>query len=111
MEQPKAMMKTNRANMKATVMKTTHNYQSVNPYDGKVLKTFKELTDQQLEKALKTAATCFESWRHTTFAARAAVTAKAAAITRPGQQRTCRSAASRTPATGANFPAWASRSS
>src|ERR1035441_4541617 len=48
-------------------------YQSVNPYDGKILKTFKELTDQQLEKALKTAATCFETWRQKTFAERAVV--------------------------------------
>ena len=36
-------------------------YQSVNPYDGKVLKSFKDMTDKQLETALKTAATCFES--------------------------------------------------
>ena len=57
-------------------------YQSVNPYDGKILKTFKELTDQQLEKALKTAATCFETWRQKTFAERAVVAAKAAAIMR-----------------------------
>ena len=57
-------------------------YQSVNPYDGKVLKTFEELTDKQLEMALATAATCFESWRHTTFAERAAVVAKASAILR-----------------------------
>src|SRR3984893_550361 len=57
-------------------------YQSVNPYDGKVLKSFKDMTDKQLETALKTAATCFESWRHKTFAERAAVVAKAAAIMR-----------------------------
>ena len=57
-------------------------YQSVNPYDGKILKTFEELTDKQLEKALASAATCFESWRHTTFAERAAVVAKASAIMR-----------------------------
>jgi succinate-semialdehyde dehydrogenase/glutarate-semialdehyde dehydrogenase len=57
-------------------------YQSVNPYDGKILKTFEELTDKQLERALETAATCFETWRHTTFAERAAVVAKAAAIMR-----------------------------
>src|ERR1017187_4566342 len=60
----------------------TMSYQSVNPYNGKVLKTFKELTDQQLEKALKTAATCFETWRRTTYAKRATVAAKAAAIMR-----------------------------
>ena len=57
-------------------------YQSVNPYDGKILKTFEELTDNQLETALKKAAACFETWRHTTFAERAAVAAKAAAIMR-----------------------------
>jgi succinate-semialdehyde dehydrogenase/glutarate-semialdehyde dehydrogenase len=55
-------------------------YQSVNPYDGKILKTFAVLTDRQLEQALKTAATCFAEWQHTTFAARAAIAAKAAAI-------------------------------
>ena len=57
-------------------------YQSVNPNDGKILKTFKELTDKQLETALGNAATCFENWRHTTFAGRAAVVTKAAAIMR-----------------------------
>ena len=46
-------------------------YQSVNPYDGKILKTFEELSDKQLETALATAATCFETWRYTTFAQRA----------------------------------------
>ena len=57
-------------------------YQSINPATGKVLKTFKELTEPQLEKALKTAAACFESWRLTSFTRRAAVAAKAAAILR-----------------------------
>ncbi len=57
-------------------------YQSVNPYDGKNLKTFEELTDEQLETALQTAAKCFETWRHKTFAERAAIVAKAAAIMR-----------------------------
>ena len=55
-------------------------YQSVNPDDGKLLKTFEELTDKQLETALETAAICFETWRHKTFAERAVVVAKAAAI-------------------------------
>ena len=57
-------------------------YQSVNPYDGQFLQTFDELTDKQLETALSTADTCFKSWRHTTFAQRAAVVAKAATIMR-----------------------------
>lgn len=57
-------------------------YQSINPATGKVLKTFKELTGPQLEKAFRTAAACFADWRHTSFARRAAVAAKAAAILR-----------------------------
>ncbi len=57
-------------------------YQSLNPYDGKILKTFEELTDKQLETALQTAAKCFEIWRHTTFTERTAVLKRAAAILR-----------------------------
>ncbi len=57
-------------------------YQSVNPYDGKVFKTFEELTDPQLETAIKTAAKCFDTWRDTSFAERATIVAKAAAIMR-----------------------------
>jgi succinate-semialdehyde dehydrogenase/glutarate-semialdehyde dehydrogenase len=58
------------------------NYQSINPYDGKILKTFKQLTNEQLETKLATAATCFENWRQTTFVERAAIVAKAATIMR-----------------------------
>ena len=57
-------------------------YQSINPYDGKILTTFEELTDTQLETALETAAFRFETWRYKTFAQRAVVAAKVAAIMR-----------------------------
>ena len=57
-------------------------YQSVNPSNGKVLKKFKELSDAQLEIAIKTAATCFETWRHKAFAERAIIVTKAATIMR-----------------------------
>jgi len=57
-------------------------YQSVNPATGKVLKRFKEITNKQLETSFKTAATCFETWRFKTFAERAVVVAKSAAILR-----------------------------
>jgi succinate-semialdehyde dehydrogenase / glutarate-semialdehyde dehydrogenase len=57
-------------------------YQSINPYDGKTLKTFTEHTDAELETAINTADKCFETWRNWTFAKRAAVVAKAAAIMR-----------------------------
>jgi len=57
-------------------------YQSINPANGKILKKFKELTNKQLETALKTAESCFETWRFKTFTERAVVVAKAAEILR-----------------------------
>ena len=57
-------------------------YQSVNPSAGQVVKTFEPVTDHQLDAALDTAEHCFETWRLTTFPARAAVAAQAAAILR-----------------------------
>ncbi|GAB6140575.1 NAD-dependent succinate-semialdehyde dehydrogenase [Methylosoma difficile] len=57
-------------------------YQSINPYNGETLKSFDAQTDGQLETALATAAACFEKWRQTTFAHRADVVAKAAALMR-----------------------------
>lgn len=57
-------------------------YQSVSPYNGKIMKTFDELTNQQLETALEIASTCFDSWRYTTFSERAIIVTKAAAIMR-----------------------------
>ena len=67
---------------KPTTKAKANSYQSVNPYDGRILETFEELTATQLEKAIKTAETCFESWRHTTFAERAIIVAKAATLMR-----------------------------
>ena len=58
--------------------------QSDSPYDDNPRKTFAELTDQQLETALETSASCFAIWRQTTLAQRAAVLAKASAVMRAG---------------------------
>ena len=55
-------------------------YQSTNPSDGKVLRTFEDLTNAQLEKSLETAETCFQTWKHTSYAERAVIVAKAAAL-------------------------------
>ncbi len=55
-------------------------YQTINPKDGKVLKTFPELGDAQLETAIHTAASCFETWRKKTFAERAVIVTKAATL-------------------------------
>jgi succinate-semialdehyde dehydrogenase/glutarate-semialdehyde dehydrogenase len=57
-------------------------YQSINPYDGKTLKTFEQLNDTQLEAVIDTAAKCFDAWRRTTFHERAIIVAKAATILR-----------------------------
>ncbi|MGA7572032.1 MAG: NAD-dependent succinate-semialdehyde dehydrogenase [Candidatus Aquilonibacter sp.] len=55
-------------------------YESVNPFDGKTLKTFVGITDEQLEKKLAAAQSCFDTWRHKTYAERATIIAKASAI-------------------------------
>jgi succinate-semialdehyde dehydrogenase / glutarate-semialdehyde dehydrogenase len=57
-------------------------YQSINPYNGELVKSFDELTDAQLETAIATAAACFDKWKQTTFAERAKVVTRAAAIMR-----------------------------
>ena len=62
-------------------------YQSTNPYNGKVLQTFEQITDAQLEDKLAQASNCFENvWRHKSFAERSAVLARAAAILRERPQ-------------------------
>jgi succinate-semialdehyde dehydrogenase / glutarate-semialdehyde dehydrogenase len=55
-------------------------YQSFNPATGKLVKDFDELTNEQLDAKLATAAKCFQSWKQKTYAERAVVIAKAAAI-------------------------------
>jgi len=55
-------------------------YQSVNPYNGNVGKSFATLTDQQLEAKIAAAALCFETWRRTSYEARAVIVTKAAAL-------------------------------
>ncbi len=57
-------------------------YQSVNPFNGTVLKTFVETTDQELETAIADAAKCFDVWKNISFAHRAVVASKAAALMR-----------------------------
>ena len=58
-------------------------YQSTNPYDGKVLATFDEHDDTALETRLQAAADCFErDWRARSYAERAVVLKRAAALMR-----------------------------
>ena len=55
-------------------------YQSFNPATGKLLKTFEDLTDAQLEAKLTKAEACFGKWKLTSYADRALVIAKAAKL-------------------------------
>ena len=55
-------------------------YQSINPNTGKLLKSYEHLTAAQLEKSLATAEAAFQKWKHTTYAERAAIINKAAAL-------------------------------
>jgi succinate-semialdehyde dehydrogenase/glutarate-semialdehyde dehydrogenase len=57
-------------------------YQSINPNNGKTLKTFEQLTDKQLDEKLTTAATCFQTWKQKSYAERTVIVAKAAALMR-----------------------------
>ena len=53
-------------------------YESTNPYDGKTVKKFQELTDEQLETKIATAAKTYEHWKKTPYSERATIVAKAA---------------------------------
>ncbi len=55
-------------------------YQSVNPNTGKVLKSFEQLSDAQLDTSLAAAEHCFHSWKKKSFAERAIILNKAAAL-------------------------------
>ena len=62
-------------------------YQSTNPFDGKVVKSFDEINDAQLESKLQAASHCFENdWRHKSFADRKTVLSRAAALMRERSQ-------------------------
>ena len=55
-------------------------YQSINPNDGKLLKSFEHLAPAQLEKSLADAQHCYQTWKHRSYAERAIVLNKAAAL-------------------------------
>ena len=55
-------------------------YQSINPSDGTLVKNFEPLDNAQLDRSLATAGACFQAWKHTSYAERAVVLNKAAAL-------------------------------
>jgi succinate-semialdehyde dehydrogenase/glutarate-semialdehyde dehydrogenase len=62
-------------------------YQSTNPYNGKIVKSFSEISDHDLEAKLTTAHACYQDvWRKKSFAERKAVLSRAAALMRERSQ-------------------------
>ena len=55
-------------------------YQSLNPFNGKLVESFDELGDPKLETKIAAADACFQTWRHTSYADRARIIAKAGEI-------------------------------
>ena len=55
-------------------------YQSINPNDGKLLASFEHMSNVELDQALAAAETCFQTWKHTSYAERAVIVNKAAAL-------------------------------
>jgi len=55
-------------------------YQSVNPFDNKVVQSFHEITDQELEAKLAAASSCYAAWKRTSYAERATIMEHAAKL-------------------------------
>lgn len=55
---------------------------TTNPFDNKVIKSFDEMSNEQVEKAIIKAHQAFQSWKNTSFATRAQLVHKAAEIMR-----------------------------
>jgi succinate-semialdehyde dehydrogenase/glutarate-semialdehyde dehydrogenase len=65
-------------------------YTSINPANGKLIRSFPEHTDREVERALSRAHEAFLSWRFESFATRAAVVRKAAELMRKRQEELSR---------------------
>ena len=55
-------------------------YQSLNPSTGKLVQAFENIGDQQLQAKIAAADACFQTWRHTAYADRAKIIARAGEI-------------------------------
>ena len=63
---------------------------SVNPYTGEVMKTFPEMTPDEVANAIATAHDCFATWRRVSFAKRAPMLRAAAGLCRERKQELAR---------------------
>jgi len=55
-------------------------YQSFNPFDGKLIKGFSDISATEYELKLSQAQSCYETWRHTPYAERAVIIGRAAEL-------------------------------
>ena len=55
-------------------------YQSLSPFDGKLIKGFPDITQGEYESKLAKAQACYETWRHTSYGDRAAIIHKASKL-------------------------------
>jgi succinate-semialdehyde dehydrogenase/glutarate-semialdehyde dehydrogenase len=55
-------------------------YQSLSPFDGTLIKDFADISPVEYESKLAASQSCFETWRHKTYAERAVIIAKAARL-------------------------------
>eukprot|EP01042_Synura_sphagnicola_P013434 gene13434-biopygen13648 len=55
-------------------------YQTLNPFDGQLIKSFEGISAQTLSDKIALAQTCFETWRHTSYADRAKIIQNASEI-------------------------------
>jgi succinate-semialdehyde dehydrogenase/glutarate-semialdehyde dehydrogenase len=55
-------------------------YQSIDPSTGKLLKSFEHLSSARLDEVLAAAEDCFKTWKHKSYADRAAILKRAAAL-------------------------------
>lgn len=55
-------------------------YESINPSTGKLLKSFEHMSSARLDEVLAAAEDCFKTWKHKSYADRAAILKRAAAL-------------------------------
>jgi succinate-semialdehyde dehydrogenase/glutarate-semialdehyde dehydrogenase len=63
-----------------TARRNTKRNKTVNPFNNKLVKSFDEISDAAMEEKLSVAAACFEKWKHTSYAHRAKIVERAAAL-------------------------------
>src|SRR5690554_619922 len=65
-------------------------YQSINPADGSVHKTYEELSDAEMETAIERSDKAFKSWKQTSYSHRADLLRKVAGLLRERKEELAR---------------------